>query len=107
VKGWQVPQAIETMRPLMGPETVVVPLLNGVEAPDQLMLHNKLLRAVQAHLLGFSTGIMLSWKRFCSFCLFHTSHSVAGCLVQLVYTNFPNRVRNSLWASEGKRSILI
>jgi len=36
VKGWQVPQAIETMRPLMGLETFVVPLLNGVEAPEQL-----------------------------------------------------------------------
>ena len=36
VKGWQVPQAIETMRPLLGPETFVVPLLNGVEAPEQL-----------------------------------------------------------------------
>jgi len=36
VKGWQVPEAIETMRPLVGPGTLVVPLLNGVEAPDQL-----------------------------------------------------------------------
>jgi 2-dehydropantoate 2-reductase len=36
VKCWQVPQAIETMRPLMGAETFVVPLLNGVEAPEQL-----------------------------------------------------------------------
>jgi 2-dehydropantoate 2-reductase len=36
VKGWQVPQAIETMRPLVGPGTFVVPLLNGVEAPEQL-----------------------------------------------------------------------
>ena len=36
VKGWQVPEAIETMRPLMGRETFVVPLLNGVEAPEQL-----------------------------------------------------------------------
>src|SRR5947209_6311539 len=35
VKGWQVPQAIETMRPLVGPETFVVPLLNGVETPEQ------------------------------------------------------------------------
>lgn len=34
VKGWQVPQAIETMRPLVGAETVVVPLLNGVEAAE-------------------------------------------------------------------------
>lgn len=37
VKGWQVPQAIETMRPLIGPETFVTPLLNGVDAPDQLV----------------------------------------------------------------------
>jgi 2-dehydropantoate 2-reductase len=36
VKGWQVPQAIEALRPLVGAETVVVPLLNGVEAPDQV-----------------------------------------------------------------------
>src|SRR5690242_7404394 len=36
VKGWQVPDAIATLRPLVGAETLVVPLLNGVEAPDQL-----------------------------------------------------------------------
>ena len=36
VKGWQVPEAIETMRPLMGRDTFIVPLLNGVEATDQL-----------------------------------------------------------------------
>jgi 2-dehydropantoate 2-reductase len=36
VKAWQAPEAIETMRPLVGPETVVVPLLNGVEAADQV-----------------------------------------------------------------------
>src|SRR5690242_19202598 len=34
VKGWQAPEAIESMRPLMGPETLALPLLNGVEAPD-------------------------------------------------------------------------
>lgn len=36
VKGWQVPDAIATLRPLLGEATVIVPLLNGVEAPDQL-----------------------------------------------------------------------
>src|SRR5690348_12603279 len=36
VKGWQAPEAIESMHPLMGPETIALPLLNGVEAPDQL-----------------------------------------------------------------------
>jgi 2-dehydropantoate 2-reductase len=36
VKAWQVPEAAQAMRPMVGPETVVVPLLNGVEAPAQL-----------------------------------------------------------------------
>lgn len=36
VKGWQVPDAIEAIHPLMGAETFIAPLLNGVEAPDQL-----------------------------------------------------------------------
>jgi 2-dehydropantoate 2-reductase len=36
VKAWQVPEAAEAMRPLVGPETFVVPLQNGVEAPSQL-----------------------------------------------------------------------
>jgi 2-dehydropantoate 2-reductase len=36
VKGWQTPEAIEAMRPLMGAKTLALPLLNGVEAPDQL-----------------------------------------------------------------------
>ena len=36
VKAWQVPEAAWAMRPLIGPETFVVPLQNGVEAPAQL-----------------------------------------------------------------------
>ena len=36
VKAWQVPEAARAMRPLVGPETFVVPLQNGVEAPSQL-----------------------------------------------------------------------
>jgi 2-dehydropantoate 2-reductase len=32
VKSWQVPQAAREMRSIIGPETVVVPLQNGVEA---------------------------------------------------------------------------
>jgi 2-dehydropantoate 2-reductase len=36
VKAWQVPQAAEALHPLIGVETVVVPLQNGVEAPSQL-----------------------------------------------------------------------
>jgi 2-dehydropantoate 2-reductase len=36
VKAWQVPQAAEAIRPLMGPDSAVMPLQNGVEASDQL-----------------------------------------------------------------------
>ncbi len=36
VKAWQVPDAAQAIRPMLGPETVVVPLQNGVEAASQL-----------------------------------------------------------------------
>jgi 2-dehydropantoate 2-reductase len=36
VKAWQVPGVAQAMRPLVGPETFVVPLQNGVEAPSRL-----------------------------------------------------------------------
>jgi 2-dehydropantoate 2-reductase len=36
VKAWQVREAAEAMRPMIGPETFVVPLQNGVEAQSQL-----------------------------------------------------------------------
>jgi len=35
-KAWQVPEAAQQIRGLVGPETMVVPLQNGVEAYDQL-----------------------------------------------------------------------
>jgi 2-dehydropantoate 2-reductase len=36
VKSWQVTEAAEAMRPMLGSRTLVVPLQNGVEAPAQL-----------------------------------------------------------------------
>ena len=36
VKTWQLPQAVEQIGPLVGRDTFVVPLLNGVEAPEVL-----------------------------------------------------------------------
>lgn len=36
VKTWQIQDAAEDIRPLLGDRTVVLPLLNGVEAPGQL-----------------------------------------------------------------------
>jgi 2-dehydropantoate 2-reductase len=37
VKAWQVSEAAQAIRPLVGPETFVVPLQNGLEAPAQVM----------------------------------------------------------------------
>jgi hypothetical protein len=53
------------------------------------MLHNKLLRVIQAHLFGFSTGIMFSGNAFaCSACLIRLfSSSVAWSNWSL--PNFP------------------
>jgi 2-dehydropantoate 2-reductase len=36
VKAWQVPDAARAMLPMLGPQAFVVPLVNGVEAADQL-----------------------------------------------------------------------
>jgi 2-dehydropantoate 2-reductase len=36
VKAWQVTEAARAIKPMIGPETFVVPLQNGVEAPSQL-----------------------------------------------------------------------
>ncbi|MCI0412094.1 2-dehydropantoate 2-reductase [bacterium] len=37
VKAWQVPEIAPTLEPLLGPDTFVVPLENGVESADQLV----------------------------------------------------------------------
>ncbi len=37
VKTWQVTEAAEAMRPMIGPDTFVTPLQNGVEAASQLV----------------------------------------------------------------------
>ncbi len=36
VKAWQVSEAAKAMQPMMGPETIVLPLQNGLEAPAHL-----------------------------------------------------------------------
>jgi 2-dehydropantoate 2-reductase len=36
VKAWQVPQIAPLLKPMVGPNTTVLPLQNGVEAPSQL-----------------------------------------------------------------------
>ncbi|TCC28784.1 2-dehydropantoate 2-reductase [Kribbella sindirgiensis] len=36
VKTWQLPEAIGTIRPLVGPDTAIVTVQNGVEAPGQV-----------------------------------------------------------------------
>lgn len=37
VKAWQVSAAAKAMRPMVGPDTFIVPLQNGIEAPTQLI----------------------------------------------------------------------
>lgn len=53
VKAWQVTEAAQAMRPLIGPETLVIPLQNGVEAPAQLAAE-----LGAEHVLGGLCGIM-------------------------------------------------
>ena len=36
VKGWQMAEAMQAIRPMIGPQTLVISLQNGVEAPSQL-----------------------------------------------------------------------
>ncbi|HEY5740510.1 MAG TPA: 2-dehydropantoate 2-reductase, partial [Gammaproteobacteria bacterium] len=36
VKAWQLPAAAKAIKPMVGADTLVIPLQNGVEAPDQL-----------------------------------------------------------------------
>ncbi|MEQ5802788.1 2-dehydropantoate 2-reductase [Halomonas sp. H10-9-1] len=56
VKAWQVREAAEAIRPMLGPETLVVPLENGVEAADTLA------EALgEAHVLEGLCGI-LAWQ---------------------------------------------
>jgi 2-dehydropantoate 2-reductase len=57
VKAWQVPEAALAMRPLIGEDTFVVPLQNGVDAPSQLaaVLGKRLSWAVYA-------GLPASWQ---------------------------------------------
>lgn len=38
-KSWQVDEAAEQMQPMIGKDTLILPLLNGVEAPFQLAKH--------------------------------------------------------------------
>jgi 2-dehydropantoate 2-reductase len=53
VKAWQVPEAAEAMRVMIGPQTFVVPLQNGVDAPSQLAA----VLGVE-HVLGGLCGLM-------------------------------------------------
>jgi len=52
-KAWQIPEAAEKARPLIGENTIAVPLENGMEAPEQLA------RAFgREHVLGGLCGIV-------------------------------------------------
>ena len=54
VKAWQIPAAARAMKPLIGPDTLVIPLQNGVEAPQQLATEIE-----PAQVLGGLCGIIV------------------------------------------------
>lgn len=58
VKAWQVSEAADVMRPLVGPDTFVVPLQNGLEAPAQLaaVLGHKHVVVGLCGIMSFITG---------------------------------------------------
>lgn len=53
VKAWQIPEATRSVLPLLGPDTVIVPLENGLEAPAQIAAV-----AGAAHAAGGLCGIV-------------------------------------------------
>ena len=55
VKAWQIPDTAQAMQPMVGPQTVVLPLQNGLEAPAQLA---KVLGF--EHVLGGLCGLSVS-----------------------------------------------
>ena len=57
VKAWQVPEAAEAMRPMIGPKTVVLPMQNGLEAPVRL---SEILG--EQHVLGGLCGLFCYLK---------------------------------------------
>jgi len=58
VKAWKVPEAAKDISPLIGPETFVVPLQNGVEAPNQLaaLLGSQHVLGGLAKIISFKVG---------------------------------------------------
>jgi 2-dehydropantoate 2-reductase len=58
VKAWQVPEAAQQIRPMVEPETMVVPLQNGVDAFDQLaeVLGAKHVLGGLCHVIAFVSG---------------------------------------------------
>jgi 2-dehydropantoate 2-reductase len=58
VKAWQVPEAAEAIRPMIGPETFVVPLQNGLEGPSHLVkaLGREHVVGGLCHIIVFSVG---------------------------------------------------
>ena len=53
VKAWQIPEAAARLGPMIGPDTVLVPLENGIDAPDILAAI-----ADREHVLGGLCGIV-------------------------------------------------
>jgi 2-dehydropantoate 2-reductase len=53
VKAWQIPEAVSRLAPMVGPDTIVVPMENGIDAPDVLAS-----LVGREHVLGGLCGIV-------------------------------------------------
>lgn len=58
VKAWQVAESLKELRPLIGPTTTILPIQNGVEAPNQIVKEFGLENAIGglAKIISFKIG---------------------------------------------------
>jgi 2-dehydropantoate 2-reductase len=110
VKTWQVPAAAELIRPMIGDDTIVVPLENGIDAPEQLATV-----IGREHVLGGLCGIVsfiaapghIRHVGADPFVMFgeldnHASKRAErlrdACLSAGVQADIPNDIHHALWS---------
>ena len=109
VKAWQVIDAAKAMRPMVGPNTFVVPMQNGVEAPAQLasvLGENAVvigLGGLTSYIVGPGHIVHAGSEPFVSFGESDDSHSdrtqrlLEAFLNAGVTANIPANVNPALW----------
>jgi 2-dehydropantoate 2-reductase len=110
VKTWQIPAAAGLLQPMLGEETVVVPLENGIDAPEQLATV-----LGREHVLGGLCGIVsfiaapghirhIGADPFLMFGELDNHRSVRvehlrdGCVNAGVQTDIPPDIHHAMWS---------